>query len=87
MVSGDKLSINPFGGWFAKSKLPGFFDPREVKCTSSYNFVKDEKGIHFDINSPHGYIIIRWNTISAMDYKFMQSNRFHREFVVTQINE
>jgi len=87
MVKGNTLTIDPFAGWFAKSKLKGFFDPNLVKCSSSYEYTKDENGLHFNINTQSGYIIIRWNTISAMGYKFMRTNRFHREFVVTQIGD
>lgn len=87
MVNGNTLTIDPFGGFFAKTKMQGFFNPKMVKCSSSYEYTKDENGVHFNINTQNGYIIIRWNTVSAMGLKFMRTNRFYREFVVTQIGD
>jgi hypothetical protein len=84
MVKGNTLTVKPFDT-FLGNGLKQFFKFKDVKCSSSYKYTRDQNGLYFDIDSPNGYIILRYNTVTAMDSRLRLSNRFRKEYTITKI--
>jgi hypothetical protein len=84
MVYDNELKITPFDNYNTKS-LEGFFKVDHVKCSTNFDYTRDDKGFYFNVNKPNGYIILRYNTSTVMDVKLLRSNRFFKEYAVTKI--
>lgn len=84
MVKGNTLTVKPFDTLLGNG-IKGFFKFKDIKCSSNYNYTRDENGLYFDIDRPNGYIILRYNTVTAMDSRLRLSNRFRKEYTITKI--
>ncbi len=86
-VKGDKFTLKPFDNWFLNAHYKNVFKPEMLKCSTNFEYSKDEQGIHFKITESDGYIIIRWPMeVSMLHGIFLRNkNTLYREYVVKQI--
>lgn len=86
-VRGNKFTIKPFDNWFTNLHCEDFFKPQLLKCSTNFEYTKDENGIHFTLTETDGYIIIRWPMEVSMLHGIFLRNRntLYREYVVKQI--
>lgn len=87
MVMGDSLTIKPFDTLLCNGVAKGFFKVKDIKCSTNYEYKRDENGLYFHIDKPNGYIILRYNTVTSMDFRFRSSNRIRKEYTVTKIGK
>lgn len=87
IVKGDTFTLKPFGTWFVKNNLEGFFDNAKVKVDTNFDYTIKDGVITFNtLNKDKGYVSLRWNTGTNMDMTFHASgNRFVQEYVVDVI--
>lgn len=84
VVRGNTFTVNPFGSWFVKEKLQGFFDNTKVKVDTNFQYEWEGTKLKINtLNKTKGYLILRWNTGTGMDLIFhVSKNRFFRDYVV-----
>lgn len=88
LVKGDTFTLEPFGTWFVKHNIPGFFDSAKVKVDTNFEYTVENGVITFKtLNKDKGYVSLRWNTGTNMDMTFHASgNRFVQEYIVDVVN-
>lgn len=84
MVRGGKFTVQPFSSWFVQTHLPEFFKEAKVKVDTNFDYTwEDGKIVINTLNKQKGYLILRWNTSTGMDFIFHTSkNRFFKDYVV-----
>ena len=84
VIKGNEFTVTPFGNWFVKEHLPGFFDKSKIKVDTNFDYQWVDGKIKVNtLNKQKGYFIIRWNTATGMDLIFHTSkNRFFKDYVV-----
>lgn len=87
VVRGDSFTLEPFGTWFVKNNLQGFFDEAKVKVDTNFEYKIENGVITFStLNKDKGYVSLRWNTGTNMDMTFhVSGNRFVQEYIVDVI--
>jgi hypothetical protein len=87
MVRGKEFTVEPFGSWFVKHHLPDFFNEAKIKVDTNFDYVWEDGKLKINtLNKQKGYLVIRWNTATAMDLIFQNSkNRFFRDYMVDVI--
>lgn len=86
-VKGDTFTLKPFDNWFTNLHCKDFLKPQLLKCSTNFEYTKNDQGIHFKMIESDGYIIIRWPMeISMLHGIFLRNkNTLYREYVVKQI--
>lgn len=84
VVRGNEFFVEPFGSWFVKQNLQGFFDKAKVKVDTNFDYEWVGRKLKINtVNKQKGYLILRWNTGTGMDLIFHTSkNRFFKDYVV-----
>lgn len=87
MVKGDSFTVEPFGTWFVKKHLEGFFDGVQIKVDTNFDFTVEGNKVRINtLNKKRGFLSIRWNTGTVMDMTFNASkNRFLKEYIIDVI--